>query len=470
MRRSRRGRGYRNDSGSGTLWTVILIGLIALGAFVYTSKEFERVAPTIEVGESISWNRKDPLKIKLSDEGALKSYEVKITDGRNEVVVANEMILDTVNEKLVEIKYPKKAVNGILLDPKATKLQIMFTATDKSNWNFFQGNSVTKKINVHVDYKRPDVNILSNSYSITKGGAALVVFHVKDDTALRSFFVEAGGKLFKAQPYKKEGYYATLLAWPFNVDNFSANITAEDMAGNKRVANIPLYLLEKRYKTSWIQAKDKFIDGKISDLIDSEPKYSTIDDRLEKLKAINETMRLENEDIIHNLSKNVSSDILDSWKIKKFYPLKNGAKVASFGDERHYYYSSKDHEISQSYHVGLDMASTKMAKIVTSNPGTVVYDEYNGIYGNMPMIDHGLGLYTLYGHCSNILIEKGQRVAAGFTIAKTGKSGLALGDHLHFGVLVQGNEVRPEEWMDSKWIRDNIDKVFKEADKIIDAE
>ncbi|CAA6805254.1 MAG: Peptidase, M23/M37 family [uncultured Sulfurovum sp.] len=464
-----RRRAYgRNDRSSSSLWIVILIALIGAGAYVYTSKSFERDAPSIESGKSVYWNRKDPLKIKLSDVSGLKSYEIKVRDDTNEIVVANEMILETVHEKIVEIKYPKKAVGGVLLDPRATKLQISFTATDKSNWNFFQGNSVTKIINVHVDYKRPDINILSNSYSITKGGSALVVFQVKD-RALKSFVVEAGGLTFKAQPYKKEGYYATLLAWPFNVENFTANIRAEDMAGNKRISNIPLYLLGKKYKTSWIEAKDKFIDGKISDLIDTEPKYSTIENRLEKLKTINETMRLDNEVIIHNLSTNVSNEMIDSWKIKKFYPLKNGAKVASFGDERHYFYEHKENEISQSYHVGLDMASTRMAKVVSSNPGTVVYDEYNGIYGNMPMIDHGLGLYTLYGHCSNILVQKGDQVAAGFTIAQTGKSGLALGDHLHFGVLVQGVEVRPEEWMDTKWIRDNIDKVFKEADKIIDA-
>jgi len=116
----------------------------------------------------------------------------------------------------------------------------------------------------------------------------------------------------------------------------------------------------------------------------------------------------------------------------------------------------------------LDWTSTKMAKIVSSNAGTVVYDEYNGIYGNMPMLDHGLGLYSIYGHCSNILVQKGDRVAAGSVIAQTGKSGLALGDHLHFGILVQGVEVRPEEWMDRKWIREKIDNVFKEANKIID--
>jgi murein DD-endopeptidase MepM/ murein hydrolase activator NlpD len=464
-----RRRGYGRDRSSGSLWIVMLVVLGAVGGFIFMSKSFERNVPTIETSDSMYWNRKDPLIIKVSDESELKSYEVHVTDGINRILVANEVLLQPMTEKSIEVQYPKKAVDGITLNPKAQKLQLIVRATDKSNWNFLQGNSVVKTINVHVDYKRPEVNILSNSYSITKGGSALVVFQVKDDIKLKSFFVQAAGKLFKAQPYKKEGYYATLLAWPFNKENFSAEIVAQDMAGNKRVSKIPFYKLDKKYRVSWIQAKDKFIDGKIADLIDSEPKFSTVDDRLAKLKAINETMRSDNEVIINDLGKKVSSDVLDKWKIKKFYPLRNGAKVASFGDERHYYYKSKDKEVSQSYHLGLDMASTKMAMIVSSNPGTVVFDEYNGIYGNMPMIDHGLGLFTLYGHCSNVLVQKGQKVKAGDKIAQTGVSGLALGDHLHFGVLVQGNEVRPEEWMDTKWIRDNIDKIFQAADKIIES-
>ena len=49
------------------------------------------------------------------------------------------------------------------------------------------------------------------------------------------------------------------------------------------------------------------------------------------------------------------------------------------------------------------------------------------------LIDHGLGLYSLYGHCSQLLVNEGDEVNAGETIAKTGVSGLALGDHLHFG-------------------------------------
>ena len=467
--RHRRRSSYGRKKSSGGSGIVILLALIAIGGYIFTSKDFERNAPTLDIPDFIYWNRKSPLKIKVTDESPLKSYSVKISDGENEITVANEVLLKKINEKVIEVAYPRKGHQGNPLNSKASKLQVTIEATDKSNWGFFQGNSIKKVVNVKVDYRRPDVNILSNSYSITRGGSALVVFQVKDE-ALENFYVEAGGRKFKAQPYKREGYYATLLAWSFDQDNFTANIVANDKAGNKRIANIPLYLLGKRYRVSWIEAKDKFIDGKISDLIAVDPEFSNIDDRLSKLKAINETMRLENEKVIHELSQNVSDEILESWKIKKFYPLRNGAKVASFGDERHYYYGSKDNEVSQSFHVGLDMASTKMAKVKSSNRGTVVFAEDNGIYGNMPMIDHGMGLYTLYGHCSNIVVNQGDTIGADFIIAQTGRSGLALGDHLHFGILVQGVEVRPEEWMDSKWIRDNVDKIFKEADKIIDGE
>jgi len=460
---------YRKSNSSSKSFMVVLLGLmIGGGAYIFTSSGFEREKPVIKSADHLYWNRKDPLHIEIYDNRALKSYEVLVSDGENSVVVANEMILEPNQQKrIIDIEYPKKAIDGVMLNPKAKEFTVVVKATDRSNWRFFQGNSTVKKISVEVDYKRPEVNILANSYSVTRGGSGLIVFQVKDE-ALKEFYVESNGRKFKSVPYQADGYYATLVAWPFNQENFSVRVVAEDMAGNKRSVNVPFYLIAKKYKVSWIEAKDKFIDGKISDLADSDPQFALIKDRVQKFKAINEDMRKANEDLIHSLASKVSSDMVDSWSVKPFYPLKNAAKVASYGDERHYYYKNKSNEISKSYHVGLDLASTKMANIISSNPGRVVYSDYNGIYGNMPMIDHGMGLYTLYGHCSNILVQENDEIAAGTPIAQTGVSGLALGDHLHFGVLVQGIEVRPEEWMDKKWIRNNIDNIFKEANKIID--
>ena len=467
-RRSSYGSYGRRRGSSKSAWIIILGLLIGVGAYIFTSPTFEREDPIIQSKDNIYWNRRDPLLITISDNMGLKSYKIEISDGQNSVVVADELILEpNVKKKVIKVKYPSKAINGTMLNSKATQFKVTITARDRSNWGFFQGNKAVKNIIVNIDYHRPDINILANSYSITQGGSALVVFQVKDDN-LKDFYLKEGNRKFKVVPYKQQGYYASLIAWPFNQDHFSAKVVAEDMAGNKRVVNIPYYIVARKYKTSWIKATDKFIDGKISDLAESNPQYALIEDRIAKLKAINENMRQANEKLIHTLASKIPEKMVDEWHIKPFYPLKNGKKVASYGDHRHYYYKDKGNEVSQSYHVGLDMASTKMATIISSNAGKVVFTENNGIYGNMPMISHGMGLYTIYGHCSTILVQQDQEIDAGTPIAKTGMTGLALGDHLHFGVLVQGIEVRPEEWMDKRWIHNNIEKVFQEADKIID--
>ena len=455
----------RNSKKSGSKILVGFVLLVLLGGagYIYTAPEFEREVPTVKSQNNLYWNRTEPLKVELHDNIGLRNFELTLSDGSNSIIVGQGELDANTKEQTLLVKYPKSKV----LDPKAKKLTLKVSVTDNSMWNFMQGNSSEKTIDINVDYKRPNVNILSNSYSITQGGAALVIFQAEDEN-LDALYVEVGKAQFKAQPYKEEGYYAALIAWPFQESEFKAKIVALDTANNKRMVDIPYYTKNHKYRVSWIHAKDKFIDGKITDLAASNPDFSNIDDKLDRLRAINETMRLKNEELIHSLSKNVSSETLESWKIQKFYPLRNGQKVASYGDERHYYYKTKDNKVSHSYHVGYDLASTRMANIKTSNAGTVVYADDNGIYGNMPMIDHGLGLYSLYGHCSQLLVNEGDEVGAGETIAKTGVSGLALGDHLHFGILVQGIEVRPVEWFDKDWIRKNIDNIFKEADKIID--
>ena len=446
-------------------WIVLLLfifgGVGAGTIYLYTADEFEQIPPKIEMPRYNYWNTKDPLKVVVSDNIGIKSYQVTLGDGSKEIVVARGNNLVDTKHKEILVKYPKTG-----LDRKAKTLYLSVTVNDSSKWNYLNGNEVSKKIPLKIDYRRPNVNIVSNSYSVTQGGSALVIFQASDDDKLAELFIETTNNRFKVQPYKKSGYFVSLIAWPFKDDNFQAKVVAKDRAGNKRAVVIPFYVKSKSYRTSTIKASDKFIDGKITDLAEQDSKYMK-SNKLERLKAINETMRIDNEKLIHKYTSNLSKEILDSWKIKRFYPLKNGKKVANFGDHRYYYYKKKSDVISESYHLGYDMASTKMAPIVSSNSGKVVFSDYNGIYGNMPIIDHGLGLYTLYGHCSTVDVKEGDEVKAGEIIAKTGMTGLALGDHLHFGMLVQGIEVRPVEWLDSKWIRDNIDKIFNDADVII---
>lgn len=446
------------------IFGVFLVIALAVGAgYIYTAPEFEREVPKIVSQKNVYWNRQAPLEVKLSDNVGLNRYTLTLSDGNKSIIVGEGALAGTEKKKTLLLSYPKSKV----LDAKAKELTLHISVTDNSMWQYLKGNSAEATMHITVDYARPNVSVVANSRMINQGGSALVVFYAEDDN-LDELYIEANGNRFKAQPYKKEGYYAALLAWPFNIDTFSAKIIATDLAGNKRMTEIPFYHKNPNYKTSLIRASDKFIDGKITDLASSDPEYAAVSNKLEKLKAINETMRLSNEALIHKLSSKVSKEILDVWKIHKFYPLRNGQRVASFGDQRSYYYETKENVVSHSDHVGYDLASNAMADIKTSNAGTVVYADENGIYGNMPMIDHGLGLYTLYGHCSQVFVQEGDKVQAGDVIAKTGQTGLALGDHLHFGVVIQGVEVRPVEWFDQTWIKKFIDNVFKEADKIIE--
>jgi len=85
----------------------------------------------------------------------------------------------------------------------------------------------------------------------------------------------------------------------------------------------------------------------------------------------------------------------------------------------------------------------------------------------MLSLSFGLGLYTIYGHCSSINVSVGENIINRTKLASTGRTGLALGDHLHFGILVQGIEVRPEEWMDKLWIKKNITDIIENSKKVI---
>jgi murein DD-endopeptidase MepM/ murein hydrolase activator NlpD len=112
--------------------------------------------------------------------------------------------------------------------------------------------------------------------------------------------------------------------------------------------------------------------------------------------------------------------------------------------------------VSRSTHLGVDLASTEHAPIEAANHGTVVFAGPLGIYGNAVIVDHGLGLCSLYAHLSEIGVKPGQAVTRGETLGASGSTGLASGDHLHFSILVGGEFVNPTEWWDAHWIRDNV--------------
>ena len=448
----------RNRSPIGLM---LVFGAIIAGAiFVYTSSMFERIVPTVKVDTNGYWNLKEALNVTMKDNVGIKSYKITMHTSSDELVLEEEQFLDPKESVELEIKPPRSIYS---LRDKYVKIRIY--VQDSSQWKLGKGNQIVKDYKLFIDKKRPKINIIANSYKISKGGSAIVIFKVQDEN-IDEIYIEANNKKrFKPQPFYKEGYYISLLAWPIYDDSFRATVIAKDFAGNKAKSYMPLYLKEKNYKVSNIKLSDKFLDGKIADLAEEFEETQGVDDKIEQFRIINEEVRAKNEKLIHELSSKVSDEMISDFKVNKMYPLKNAQVVAHFGDHRKYFYDGE--EVSEAYHVGLDLASNAMAKIKPQNSGDVVFADYNGLYGNMPMISHGLGLYTIYGHCSSLKVSEDDHVNARKTIANTGKSGYAMGDHLHFGVLVQGIEVRRQEWMDRTWMKLNITNVIRNAKKII---
>ena len=98
---------------------------------------------------------------------------------------------------------------------------------------------------------------------------------------------------------------------------------------------------------------------------------------------------------------------------------------------------------ASSNHKGIDIGAAGGADIVAAAPGTVKAASYISAAGNYVMIDHGGGLYTVYMHASSLLVSPGQTVTAGQVIAKVGSTGISTGNHLHFGVSLNGSYVSP---------------------------
>jgi len=450
----------RNGS-SGIIIAIVLILIIAGMGYLYKSSMFERNAPKIGIASTINWNLKKPLKLNLSDDSGIKFVRITLSDGKNSILLLKKVYTKIEKNQPIDIKFPR---TGFVSTKKIFQLNI--ETTDSSKWNFFSGNSSQKTVKIKIDRKRPELFVVNNSYKIIKGGVATVIFKAKDDN-LKDLYIQTNlGKKYFPTPFYKDNYYISLIAWPVEQKKFRASVVATDDAGNISRVPVRLYLKDKKYRISKISLKDNFLDGKISDLVEQNNPDLTNASKIEKFKYVNETLRKKNEDLIEKMTTKTDTEMISDFKQNKFYPLKNAAAVASFGDHRFYSYKGK--EISSAWHLGLDLASIAGAKIRTQNAGVIVYADPNGIYGNNLIMYHGLGLYTLYGHTSSFLVSVGDKVKAKQAIAHTGMTGLALGDHLHLGVVVQGVEVRPEEWMDRTWMKLNIFDIIKSAKKMID--
>jgi murein DD-endopeptidase MepM/ murein hydrolase activator NlpD len=203
------------------------------------------------------------------------------------------------------------------------------------------------------------------------------------------------------------------------------------------------------YRKSTIPLSESFLQNKVAPLLqDVGARQGAPKD---VFVAVNKKLRADNEKRITEITSKATPSML--WK-GAFSQLSNSKVEANFADQRTYVYNKEP--IDTAYHLGYDLSVTKNYPVEAANSGTAVFVGDLGIYGNTVILDHGLGLFTLYSHLSSFDVKVGDAVKERQIIGKTGETGLAAGDHLHYGVYLHGVAVLPVEWWDAKWINDNI--------------
>jgi murein DD-endopeptidase MepM/ murein hydrolase activator NlpD len=181
-------------------------------------------------------------------------------------------------------------------------------------------------------------------------------------------------------------------------------------------------------------------------------------DRLAAFLKINGDLRRMNNEKIASLAAKTAPRVL--WN-GAFQPLVNAAVESSFADHRTYFYRGR--EVDRQVHLGFDLARTANVPVLAANDGVVIHAADVGIYGNCVIVDHGMGVQSLYAHLSSFDVKDGDPVKKGQPLGRSGMTGLAGGDHLHFTMLVNGHAVNAVDWWDPHWIADRIHRKLKEA-------
>ena len=447
----------------GIVLGIVVVIVVIVVAYLYLSPAFEQNKPTVEVNKNIYWNLKSKVKIVLKDDSGIKYYKVTFKDGTKDIVLAQNVMSKSQKEIILNVEPPK-----LDMFYKGTDTSLEVEVVDNSKWNFLEGNSTIENISIKIDTKKPIANVIGNSRYIQRGGSGVVVVKVDDENLKEAYITFNDVQNYRLLPYHKENYYLALVAWPMDIDSFSrVNLVVTDKADNKTITKVPFYIQKKTVKSDKITLSKNFIENVSVNVL--EQSFEEVPENLKDIFVYsNVTLRDKNiktmeQAVLDNLDY---STLIDRFDIKAFKRLRGSKTVAQYGERRHYYLDGE--KINEAWHLGIDWASVKKAPIRVTNAGKVIFKSYLGLYGNSIIVDHGMGLSTLYAHTSSQTVEVGETVSSNSKIAHTGSTGAVFGDHLHFGVLIQGVEVNPIEWMDRNWIKVRITDVLNKAKLDID--
>jgi murein DD-endopeptidase MepM/ murein hydrolase activator NlpD len=309
-----------------------------------------------------------------------------------------------------------------------------------------------------VDLTPPKLELKTATGYVKHAGAGVVVY--RPDGAARSG-VRVGSEFFPGTPglAQDPAVHVALFAIPYNGPETPPSVVAVDEAGNERVITVPVTFLPVRFPKDTIRLTEAFLRRKVPELAPQTPGAASAEELLQAFLRVNGEGRKAFEAKNREIARGETSP-KPLWS-GVFRQQPNTKVFANYPEERTYQVDGRT--VDTQWHLGIDLASNRQSPVQASNAGRVAFTGPNGIYGNMVVLDHGLGLMSLYAHLSDIGVKVGQTVQKGEALGRTGETGLAGGDHLHFALLVHGVYTNPIEWWDDHWLKDRIAKPLADA-------
>jgi murein DD-endopeptidase MepM/ murein hydrolase activator NlpD len=437
-------------------WLLCLVALLLIVPLtILLVKRMEGTPPEMVLKmASTALGASQNLSIDVSDpkSGIRHVWVAIFKDGKETVLLdklfpsANLFMGGAIREQSIDFPVEPRALG--LKDGKA---MLRMAVRDYSWRKWGKGNQQYQEHEVLIDTRAPDIDVISPALYLTQGGAGVVIYKLSEDcptsgVSVGDDFYPGYGGQFK-EPLTRLAFIA--LNHKQGKDTKLA-VIATDYAGNQGRVGLYRHIKARQFKRDRISLSDDFLNWKMPEFTSQGATSPGAPPIAAFLKVNRELRRKNYEEIVKVTSKPETQMI---WK-GAFVRLPRSANRAGYADHRNYFYKGKI--IDEQTHLGIDLASLQQSPIPAANDGKVVHTDTIGIYGRTVIIDHGYGLFSLYAHLSAIDVTLGQMVAKGDIIGKTGKTGLAGGDHLHFSMLVHHTFVNPIEWWDAGWIKNNI--------------
>jgi murein DD-endopeptidase MepM/ murein hydrolase activator NlpD len=426
-------------------YLLILVLLVAAafgGLFALSHHTDLKLPPELKVVGS-----ETPMSIKVDNESGIKRLTVYLEQNGQRYPIyeqkgeAHRFGFWRHKQASQEVKFTAGQKQAAAVKEGKAKLVVAADSAD------LRGSTDEISRDIEVILRPPSVSADGFQHYINQGGCELVTF------TLGGYWTEAGVRVGKhtfrsfPMPGGKENERFSLFAFTWDTPADTVPVVyARNPAGAEVTAQFWFKVFPKPFRKRDLDLADSFLQKVVPEI---DPQGSG--DLLPRFLKINGDLRRENNKTIADLRLKTAEKFL--WT-GPFQQLGNSKVESQFADTRSYIYQGK--KVDEQTHLGFDLSVTQHVGVAASNDGIVVWADRLGIYGNCIVVDHGYGLQSIYAHLSEINVKPGEAVKRGQIMGKSGATGLAGGDHLHFSMQVDGVQVNPVEWWDEHWIKDRV--------------